>query len=534
MPARLMAIEGFISGQTFFVPDDEPLRIGRMPDAEIPIMEQSMSRNHCEVFRKGDAYMLLDQGSSNGTFVNDKRTETCVLKSGDEVRTGSIKFVFAIDEEAAKEIPTKLILVPEAEEKGSKDRQFEAEKSGRKDSALIQLLEPLRQQRIPNASPEAKTIAEPKDVPETIKPKTVAQGSSPALERIQPKQETKEAAKKGTHPVIEAGVPTISEPRKRPAPPSKRHFVNRCPNCTKPIYQDEMDSGQCKTLEAKLHCPGCTECIELVGKDFGDYHVFGLLSISSIGAIYRAQHIETDHPVALKIMTREAAKGEDAVLRYIRQAKVGKEIDHPNIAAIYDLGAFEGKPFIVIQFIAGQSLMSMIHQKGKLTQKEAAAFVWPIADGLYHAHERDIIIRDFRPHLIKISQKSVPILTDLGLAKSISDPGSQLTGQHQRVGKPGYLAPEQIRTEKKLDHRVDIYALGATLYHAVTGRPPFVGETAREIMQKTLGDPAPNPTEFNTGLSDDFVLAIATAMAKKPEERFISAKQFGAVLKHFA
>ncbi|MDA0839242.1 MAG: serine/threonine-protein kinase, partial [Planctomycetota bacterium] len=316
--------------------------------------------------------------------------------------------------------------------------------------------------------------------------------------------------------------------------PAKRLFVSRCPNCTRPIYQDEIDSHQCKTLETKLHCPGCTECIELVGKDFGNYRVFGLLSISSVGAIYRAQHVETGHPVALKIMTREAAKGEDAVLRYIRQAKIGKEIDHPNIAAIYDLGAHEGKPFIVIQFIAGQSLMSLIQQKGKLSGKEAAGYIWPIADGLSHAHERDIIIRDFRPHLIKISQKGVPILTDLGLAKNISDPGSQLTSQHQRVGKPGYLAPEQIRTEKKLDHRVDIYALGATLYHAVTGRPPFTGETAREIMQKTLNEPAPNPKQFNPDLSDDFVLAISTAMAKRPEERFVTAKQLGAVLKHFA
>jgi serine/threonine protein kinase len=178
--------------------------------------------------------------------------------------------------------------------------------------------------------------------------------------------------------------------------------------------------------------------------------------------------------------------------------------------------------------------MNMIQQKGKLTQKEAASYIWPIADGLFHAHERDIIIRDFRPHLIKISQKGVPVLTDLGLAKNLNDPGIQLTNQHQRVGKPGYLAPEQLRTEKKLDHRVDIFALGATLYHAVTGRPPFVGETAREIMQKTLDEPALNPKQFNPDLSDDFVLAIATAMAKKPEERFISAKQFGAVLMHFA
>jgi pSer/pThr/pTyr-binding forkhead associated (FHA) protein len=533
MPARLMAIEGFITGQTFFVPEEEPLRIGRMPDAEIPIMEQSMSRNHCEIFQKGNKYMLLDQGSANGTYVNGERTETCALKSGDEVRTGSIRFVFAIDEAAAKEIPTKLILVPGAEEKKSKDKKFESENGDHKDSALIQLLEPLKHQKIPSASPEAKTIAEAQDAPQPVKPRTGAGASSPALERLLPKQEA-EAKRKGSHPVVGVGIPTISEPRERPAPPAKRAFVSRCPNCTKPIYQDEVDSRQCKTLEAKLHCPGCTECIELVGKDFGDYRVYGLLSISSIGAIYRAQHIETDHPVALKIMTREAAKGQDAVLRYIRQAKVGKEIDHPNIAAIYDFGSIEGKPYIVIQFVAGHSLMSLIQRNGKLTEKEAAGYIWPIADGLFHAHERDIIIRDFRPHLIKISQKGVPILTDLGLAKSISEPGSQLTSQYQRVGKPGYLAPEQIRTEKKLDHRVDIFALGATLYHTVTGHPPFEGETAREIMQKTLDELAPNPKQFNPDLSDDFVLAIATAMAKKPEERFVTAKQFGAVLKHFA
>ncbi|MDA1142213.1 MAG: protein kinase [Planctomycetota bacterium] len=534
MPARLMALDGFITGQTFSVPDDEPLRIGRLPDAEIPIMEQSMSRNHCEIFQKGNKYILLDQGSVNGTFVNGKRTETCVLKSGDEVRTGSIRFVFTMDEKAAKEIPTKLILVPESKNKGSKEERPETGKGGDKDSALIQLLAPLvKHQKIPDASPEAKTVADTRDTPQPVRPRTVVKASSPALERLQPKQES-EAAQKGSHPVVSIGTPTIGEPGERPALPARRSFVSRCPNCTRPIYQDEIDSHQCKTLETKLHCPGCTECIELVGKDFGNYRVFGLLSISSVGAIYRAQHVETGHPVALKIMTREAAKGEDAVLRYIRQAKIGKEIDHPNIAAIYDLGAHEGKPFIVIQFIAGQSLMSLIQQKGKLSGKEAAGYIWPIADGLSHAHERDIIIRDFRPHLIKISQKGVPILTDLGLAKNISDPGSQLTSQHQRVGKPGYLAPEQIRTEKKLDHRVDIYALGATLYHAVTGRPPFTGETAREIMQKTLNEPAPNPKQFNPDLSDDFVLAISTAMAKRPEERFVTAKQLGAVLKHFA
>jgi serine/threonine-protein kinase len=157
----------------------------------------------------------------------------------------------------------------------------------------------------------------------------------------------------------------------------------------------------------------------------------------------------------------------------------------------------------------------------------------PVADGLFHAHAFNIVHRDLKPDNIMVTRYGMSKLTDLGLAKSLVDPTVQVTAMGMAVGTPGYMAPEQATKGNDIDHRVDIFALGATLYHTVTGRPPFTGKSPLDILRKSLSEEPVPPTQYNESLTIQFVQVIEKAMAKDPDLRFADCREMAEALAEF-
>ena len=332
---------------------------------------------------------------------------------------------------------------------------------------------------------------------------------------------------------VEKAVTTVRDRPPKSPPPAAAAGV-QCAKCSKSISSEEMADGSCRKIEGRLVCPQCSGKLGLVGLEFANYRVLKLLGKGGVGAVYKAQHRVSKQVVALKVLHAEVASGETAAKRFEREARTGAQLHHANITAILDLGVENGQQFIAMEFVEGECLHDVIQRERQLSQQKGAQYIGPLADALYHAHQADIVHRDIKPANILISKDDIPKLTDLGLAKSLSDPTVQVTAMGTAVGTPGYMAPEQATSGHNIDYRVDIYALGATLYHTVTGCLAFPGRLPLEILKNSLRQAPQDPRTHNPSLSAEFVAVVLKAMAKDPGGRFASAKEMADSLSAFA
>jgi len=327
----------------------------------------------------------------------------------------------------------------------------------------------------------------------------------------------------------------IAHPSEVPAPAAAPSPVaTSCGKCGVNISAQDAGSSRCREVEGKLLCPKCSDRLGLVGLTFAGYKVTKLLGKGAVGAVYQAVEVSAgNRPVALKVLHPDVAEGDTAVKRFIREARTGAQLKHTNITQVYELGNEDGRPFIAMEFVEGYSLHDLVERSGPFSVQNGARVIGPVSDALFHAHQANIVHRDLKPANIMVTKKGVPKLTDLGLAKSLVDPTVQVTAMGMAVGTPGYMAPEQATGGHNIDHRVDIYALGATLYHTVTGKPPFSGKSPLIVLRQSLTDEPPPPTQFNPNLSAEFVQVIQKAMAKKPEQRFQTCREMTAALSRF-
>jgi len=348
----------------------------------------------------------------------------------------------------------------------------------------------------------------------------------PAEEDAVPVAESLGQAARGTD---RPAAPEAPHPEQAPAP----NAIN-CGECGSGISRRAAGTSKCREVDGKFLCAQCSEKLGLVGLTFAGYKVKKLLGKGAVGAVYLAEQISAgNRPVALKVLHPDLAEGETAVKRFIREARTGAQLQHANITQVYELGNEGDRPFIAMEFVEGHSLHDLVGRSGPFSMQNAAGVLGPVSDALFHAHEANIVHRDLKPANIMVTKKGVPKLTDLGLAKSLVDPSVQVTVMGMAVGTPGYMAPEQAMGGHDIDHRVDIFALGATLYHTVTGKPPFSGKSPLVVLKKSLSEEPPPPTQLNSGLSEEFVQIIQTAMAKKPEQRFQTCQEMAAALSRF-
>ncbi len=260
------------------------------------------------------------------------------------------------------------------------------------------------------------------------------------------------------------------------------------------------------------------------GTILGAYRVEGQLGAGSMGEVFKGVDTGLNRKVAIKILSEKHRDSPELRQRFVREGRAVAAISHPNVVQVFATGSFDERPYIAMELLDGTDLGSIVEKNGPLSSAEAAHAVLDAAQGLAAAAKAGLIHRDVKPsNLVRLSSGEVKV-TDFGLAKPV-DPGSEpaLTAMGVVVGTPDYIAPEQARGET-IDERVDIYALGGTLYFLLTGIPPFrTGKPAEDkylkVVARHLRNPAPDAAQTNPSVDRELAAITKRMMSKKPGER---------------
>lgn len=260
---------------------------------------------------------------------------------------------------------------------------------------------------------------------------------------------------------------------------------------------------------------------ELAGQSLGGYVLEEELGRGSMGMVYCGRQIALGREVAVKILPQSLAQDPSYVARFIREARIMAELNHPHIVQIYDAGQQNGVLYFVMEYVQGPTIGSLLHMDGSMPQYLAAEYCAQIAEALDAAYQsRNVIHRDIKPENLMLDRWGRIKVMDFGLARA---PGlQQITLARTLVGSIFYASPEQI-LGKPLDNRSDIYALGVVLYEMVTGQRPFAGRALHDLTQTILAGKILPPGVLNPDLSPELERIILTAMASQRERRFAQA-----------
>ncbi len=242
----------------------------------------------------------------------------------------------------------------------------------------------------------------------------------------------------------------------------------------------------------------------LIGSRIREYEILDSIGRGGMGAVYRARHIYLDKQRAIKVVHRSLTESEDFVNRFIREAKVLSELNHPNVVQLYDFGMLDDNTFfMVMELIQGETVIERIQREGKLSAEESVRIVREAAQGLSSAHKKGIIHRDISPdNLILVRNESgneITKVVDFGIAKPLHEDTGRFTMTNFFIGKPEYSSPEQCGTLKdneSLDQRSDIYSLGVTLFQMLTGRLPFLASTPQGYLLKHANENPKSPSTY--------------------------------------
>lgn len=259
-------------------------------------------------------------------------------------------------------------------------------------------------------------------------------------------------------------------------------------------------------------------------EQIGGYRITGVLGEGGMGVVYQAVQLSLDRTVALKVVRGDLARKEAFVGRFLREAKVAARIDHPNVVTIYDTGEADGHLYMALQYVPGGDLGTRVKRDGKLNEDEALRIIAGCAKGLIAIHAAGLVHRDIKPSNIFLTSEGTPKIGDLGLARNIIN-DEKLTFTGDLVGTPSYMAPEQAKGAQDIDHRADIYALGTSLYHLLTGRPPFQGSSPFLIGHQVISEVPQDPRELNRSMSPVVAAIIHHAMHKDRASRYQSAEE---------
>ena len=277
----------------------------------------------------------------------------------------------------------------------------------------------------------------------------------------------------------------------------------------------------------------------------GGYKLVRELGRGAMGAVYLAKQLSLDRNVALKVIQAQWAQNPAFVARFTREAYAAAQLTHHNVVQIYDLGSQGDINFFSMEFVSGESLAERVQKLGKLDAEEAVGYVLQAARGLNFAHQHGMVHRDVKPANLMLNEHGVVKVADLGLVKTPqlldepalegnassgpAGPGSSLAAATADVtlaniamGTPAYMAPEQSENAAGVDHRADIYSLGCTLYVLLTGRPPFEGASALEVITKHRTEPIVRPDVLVKRISPQLSEIVLKMVAKLPDDRYQS------------
>lgn len=277
--------------------------------------------------------------------------------------------------------------------------------------------------------------------------------------------------------------------------------------------------------------PSLLSSSDCVGRRFGKYEFGDELGRGGMGVVFKVNQTDLHRTVAIKMILGGTVAGREDLLRFRTEAEATAGLHHPNIVRIYEVGEFDGRPYLSMEYIDGPSLLQRLAE-GPLRSKVAARYVATLSRALQHAHEHNILHRDLKPSNVLLDGEDRPHITDFGLAKRLNaDPGQTRTGAV--LGTPGYMAPEQAAGNKQLTPAVDVYGLGALLYELLTGRPPFRAETPLDTLLQVLEcHPAPLRL-LNPNVDRDLETICLKCLEKDPRRRYGSANALGEDLERY-
>src|SRR5437660_4770466 len=249
----------------------------------------------------------------------------------------------------------------------------------------------------------------------------------------------------------------------------------------------------------------------------GRYRLEARIGAGGMSTVYRALDETLQRQVAIKLMNREVSTDSDQLERFRREARAVAQLSHPHIVGVIDAGEDEGRPYIVFEYVEGETLKDRIRRLGRLPITEAVAYAIEIARALQAAHARHIVHRDVKPQNVLIDHEGSAKVTDFGIARTLEEDG--LTADGRVLGTTDYVSPEQALGQP-VTGQSDLYSLGVVLYEMLTGEVPFRGENQVAVAMKHVRDAMPDVQAKRPEVSAALAAVIDTATAKRQEDRY--------------
>lgn len=263
---------------------------------------------------------------------------------------------------------------------------------------------------------------------------------------------------------------------------------------------------------------------ELAGRRLGGYQLVKRIGSGGMGEVYRAVQVALGRQVAIKILSPELTEDRTFVDRFMTEARAAGKLNHPNVAQVHEVGESDGIYYYSMEYLAGGSVQERIRGGRALELAESIKVVLGCARALEYAEKHGVIHCDIKPDNLMLTEDDEVRLTDLGIARTVKSMAEKVKQEGGVLGSPHYMAPEQARGEP-IDHRVDIYALGATFYRVISGRTPFSGKNAREIMEKQVYEEPAGLRSINPEIPQAVCRVVTRMMKKKPEKRYQHARE---------
>jgi serine/threonine-protein kinase len=294
-----------------------------------------------------------------------------------------------------------------------------------------------------------------------------------------------------------------------------------CPHCNSELEIDAAEAG------AHIDCPACSqECRTPVprvgpGTTLGNFAIERRLGGGGMGDVYVARQLSMDRLVALKVLPQALTRKPSLIERFRHEVRMSARLEHPHVVTAFEAGEDFGYLYLAMSYVDGEDLRSRLKRLGTLPEREALTLARQIADALGYAWNTfRLLHRDVKPSNILIDRKDNARIMDLGISKCLlEDEDAELTVSGMLVGTPHYMSPEQATSGAELDCRADIYSLGATLYHVLTGTTPYEGQTAAEVLRQLGVKPVPPLRGLNSAVSEHCAKLVAKMMALQRDHR---------------
>ncbi len=255
------------------------------------------------------------------------------------------------------------------------------------------------------------------------------------------------------------------------------------------------------------------------------YKILGKIGAGAMAFVYKAQQISLNRTVAIKLLPQRFSENAEYVRRFYKEGQAAGKLHHNNIVQAIDVGESGRYHYFVMEFVEGKTISDDLVAGQVYSEQDALDIIIQVAQALEHAHSVELVHRDVKPKNIMITSEGIAKLADMGLARETTDIEAAESEKGKAYGTPYYIAPEQIRGAIDIDGRADIYGLGATFYHMVTGRVPFMADDSAGIMKKHLRERLIPPDHINTSLSAGLSEVIEIMMAKDRDDRYKNAKE---------